>query len=72
MTEGEWLVEGLKESEEMSDEVEVAVRERGVVIETAACSRRRALTPRLKKVKHKEGATLEVWRSFATVGDRVM
>ena len=48
MTEGEWLVEGLKESEEMSDEVEVAVRERGVVIETAAC-RRRALMPRLRR-----------------------
>jgi len=27
VTECEWLVEGLKESEEMSDEVEVAVRE---------------------------------------------
>lgn len=49
MTEVEWLVEGLKESKEMSDEVEVAVRERGVVIETAACSRRRALTPRLRR-----------------------
>ena len=43
-------MEGLKESEEMSDEVEVAVRKRGVVIETAGC-RRRALTPRLLKVK---------------------
>lgn len=69
MTEGEWLVEGLKESEEMSDEVEVEARKRGVVIETAAC-RRRALTPRLERSNRREARLLGCGEALATVGDR--
>ena len=46
----------IKESEEMSDEVKVEVRKRGVVIETAGC--RRCALAKTWKVKHREGATL--------------
>jgi len=37
----------MKESEEMSGEVEVEVRKRGVVIETAGCRSRAPDAPRL-------------------------
>jgi hypothetical protein len=69
VTEDEWLIEGLKESEEMSDEVEVAVRKWGVVIETAAC-RRRALTPRLGRSNRGKARLLGCGEAWATVGDR--
>jgi hypothetical protein len=64
-------VEGLKESEEMSDEVEIAVRERGVVIETAGC-RRRALTPRLQRSNSPTQGRRDSWgvAKLSTVGDR--